>query len=530
MKKLLCILLALCASVSLFSCQSPAPSADGKIDISKYSIVRPDNCSSTVSSAATTLKKSIADATGCELEIVTDWVERGTEVDESGFEILIGKTNRSASADAVDLLKAESTEHSYTVRFTENKIVLVGNDDESTLLAIKSFIDLIESVSDGSPSLSLDKDYCFTDGTDSDIVCFSNLALFTLEQPTTIYGPTKSNRNVELTYARILMLEHSGENNGTLLATAESLDEECYIIHRSTDGGSTWEIISRVRAGKFGGVSNWQPMIYELPCEVDGMPEGTLLLAGCTRSFTSAMTVWKSTDGGVSWEEHSTVATSNGKGGLWEPFLICDEDGTLLCFYSSENDTAHSQKLVFKEYKGGGKWKSEVDVVASPTQHHRPGMITIARLGNGKYIATYEMVGLDGTNYYKITDSLTDWNAADIGKQIRTSDGKTSHGTPYCAWSPAGSSKGTLIMSGKFEPNGQDCGLFISFNYGKSWEYLENPMPYTNTEGSSEHRFGYSPGFYAASDGTIYYVNCVDTEERAYSSRADMKLTVIRIN
>ena len=534
MKNLLCPLLALFMILSVFSCTSADNSSDnGKsgIDISKYSLVRPDSYSGTMSAAVKSLHQKITALTGCEIELTTDWVDRGQEIDQSKYEILVGKTNRDASAELIDILKNEETEHSYAVQFTENKIVIAGSDDESTILAIKHFISELESRSDGSSTIAFDSSYCFVDGANGDMSVFSNLSVLTYELTSIIYGPSKSNRNVELTYARILMLEHNGDKNGTLLATAESLDEDCYIIHQSTDGGENWEIISRVKAGSFGGVASWQPMIYELPVESCSMPSGTLLLAGCVRNNTSNMCIWRSYDQGKTWEEMSNVTASNGNGGVWEPFLICDEDtGNLVCFYSTENDSAHSQKLVCKVSKDGKKWGREIDVVASNTQHHRPGMITVTRLGNGQYFATYEMVGLDGTNYFKISDSLTEWdNPSDIGTQIRSSDGELSFGTPYCTWTKAGGSKGTIIMSGKFGKDGKDCGLFLSFNYGKSWTYLENPMHYTNTEGTSAHRFGYSPCFYSASDGTVYYVNCVDTEARDFSTRADMKLTVIKI-
>ena len=526
MKKILCLALVLITALSLFSCKAEKQTEKTGIDISKYTIVHPDSCSGTIKTAVKSVQKQISTSGGCELEIKTD----SEQSDKASYEILVGKTNRADSQEVINTLKDQGTKHSYAVRFTDKSIVIAGSDDESTLLAIKHFISELEVRGCSGTKLNFDKDYCHIDGLNGDIIAFSNLSVLTYELTSTIYGPTKGNRSVELTYARILMLEHNGEKNGTLLATAEGLDEDCYIIHQSTDGGKSWSILSRVKAGKSGGTANWQPMIYELPMQSCGMPEGTLLLAGCLRNNTSNMFIWRSYDQGMTWEEMGNVAASNGNGGLWEPFLICDENGQLVCFYSSENDSAHSQKLVCKVSKDGKKWGKEIDVVASSNSGHRPGMITVTRMGNGQYLATYEMVGHDGTNYYKISDSLTEWkNPSDIGTQIKTPDGKTSHGTPYCTWSSAGGSKGTLIMSGKFGPGGQDDGLFLSFNYGKTWNYVENPMPYTNTEGTSAHRFGYSPCFYAASDGTIYYVNCVDTEAKDISQKADMKLTVIKI-
>jgi hypothetical protein len=68
--------------------------------------------------------------------------------------------------------------------------------------------------------------------------------------------------------------------------------------------------------------------------------------------------------------------------------------------------------------------------------------------------------------------------------------------------------------------------LFVSTDYGKTWEVISNPLPYTKTD---DHRMAYSPGFALGSDGTVYYVNDVNTES-TYSKRADLKLAVLKIN
>ena len=147
------------------------------------------------------------------------------------------------------------------------------------------------------------------------------------------------------TYGRIMKLEHSGEHNGELYATSQWAGR-CFPVIRSTDDGSTWEVISEVYE-QFSDdlIANWQPHVFELPCRVGEMPEGTLLLAGCSHDrvpethkvSVTKMCIWRSYDLGKTWEEISVVDEAGGtvvNDGMYEPFLICDKDGSLVCFYS----------------------------------------------------------------------------------------------------------------------------------------------------------------------------------------------------
>lgn len=66
-----------------------------------YTIVRPDNADEATVGAAVALKKMLTDISGVNFSIITDWVKPGVDPDAvSGYEILIGKTNRTASQNA----------------------------------------------------------------------------------------------------------------------------------------------------------------------------------------------------------------------------------------------------------------------------------------------------------------------------------------------------------------------------------------------------------------------------------------------
>ncbi len=358
----------------------------------------------------------------------------------------------------------------------------------------------------------------------------------------TVYGPTAEDPAPELTYPRIIRLQHSGEHDGILLSTAESLHVEAYLLHRSHDDGRTWRTVGEVRSHIPDRIANWQPMLYELPCAVGGLPAGTLLLAGCIRNrptTETAMCIYRSSDLGESWSYLSTVAEGAGfsqtgglSKGLWEPFLLCDDRGKLWCFYSDELDAErHSQMIVCRSSVDGIHWSETQRIVACADPHLRPGMVTVTRMGDGRYFITYEMVGIRNNPVYcKITADLADWgDPTDPGILVETPEGKGVGSTPYCCWLPAGGECGTLIVTGK-NPSGTGesrtgTDWLVSHDCGKTWTAVDNPLPYTPT---GRFRYAYSPGLFAAKDGkTLYYVNDINSEEAP--SKAKIALARIEV-
>ena len=360
--------------------------------------------------------------------------------------------------------------------------------------------------------------------------------------PVTVYSPSVAGEDVLLTYPRIVELTHSGEHNGTLLAIGETLEVPFYKVFRSTDGGETWNYISEVKEQLDPElISNWQPHIYELPCDLGELPAGTLLASGCTRDKrvqeVTKMCVWKSCDIGETWEEISVVDVGGRiDHGMYEPFLICDEDGTLVCFYSDETevDDVHGQRLIFRTSKDGINWGEKKYVLAPKERRLRPGMITVAKADNGKYIAAYEMVAMPGHPVYvKISDSLTDWgDPEDFGLLVKSTDGKILSSTPCCEWNPYGdSADGAIIVTGWRNVDGTSktgSDLFISLDMGKTWEALDNPLPY---EFPAKHRYGYSPALLTSADKkSVFYMNSVpwegNTQDRVRGKYAFTKLTL----
>lgn len=532
--------------LAAISCTSDKPTetttaADGdqstpatvEYDFSDCKVIYGASASSDAAKYAQRVKTQLRSQTLVEVAYETDSAE------PSAKEILVGDTNRPESTMAKAKLPADAA-HAYRIELAGEKFVIVATDDDALETAVQCFIyNVVKEIRE--MKLTVPADYSYADTYGVAVEMFSNGVQMKTDLITTIYGPTKEYTKPNLSYGRIIELAHNGAYNGVLLATCESLDVDKYLIHRSTDFGKTWEQVGEVTAQMKSMVANWQPMLFELPCKVGDLEEGTLLLAGCVRNSDTTkthMVIYKSTDLGATWKLYSTVDSAGGfsttgglSKGLWEPFLLCDDDGKLWCFYSDEKEAEiHSQKLVCRYSTDGINWSATQDVVAADNANLRPGMITVTRMGDGRYLATYEIVGMaNNAIHFKITDDLTDWNPSDIGDPVVTKRGEGFGSAPYCIWTPAGGECGTLLVAAMFNYNESDetaADLMVSFDYGKNWTAIQNPLYYKTTV---ESRYAYSPGFFASADGKkVYYVNTIPAE--GYPGNQNLTLAILEIS
>lgn len=86
-------------------------------------------------------------------------------------------------------------------------------------------------------------------------------------------------------------------------------------IYRSTDGGVTWSQYSTVTDQKNGWGLRYQPFLYVLPQAIGNLAKGTVLLAGNsipTDLSKTKIDIYASTNGGLNWSFVSSVA-SGGK-------------------------------------------------------------------------------------------------------------------------------------------------------------------------------------------------------------------------
>ena len=112
-----------------------------------YVIIRSDNGSKEETDGAVRLRKYIVDTMGIEIDLETDWVKRGENVEDHRFvhEILLGDTNRKESEDAYASLHQGTPDMlDYALSSNENHYVIAasdGNVDD----AVTQFIAYLEA-------------------------------------------------------------------------------------------------------------------------------------------------------------------------------------------------------------------------------------------------------------------------------------------------------------------------------------------------------------------------------------------------
>ena len=458
-------------------------------------------------------------------------------------EILVGVTNRGGAVD----LSAKKETTAFDLRMAGEKLVISGKNENSLVYGVKYLMGTVIERDGGE----LPADYTAAYATDNKVTVFDNLSVLDVGTPSVIYGANLQNMSAHVSYPRVIVLEHNGENNGMMLATLQSLEvKDVYRILRSTDGGGTWQEIAQIKNKMHGAMlAGWQPTIYELPRQVGDMPAGTLLFSGCVRrpngtdDLITTLCVWKSTDLGKSWEHISDVADSylsKGGNGVWEPVFDMTDDGTLVCLYSDENDKKnHSQTLLGRTTRDGIRCSEPFEVVSLPVQSLRPGMVSVVRLNNGKYFATYEIVGMfGGPIHYRTSDSLTNWgDTSKSGTQLLDSVTRIGMGTsPAVGYAPNSGNCGMLFIAGEhrldanYDKNtvrGSD--LFVSLDYGKTWTAIDNPMPYHLPEGITSAQ-GYSSNFFTCADGhTVWFSQSTDWDYPTYGNKTSCKLVKLSV-
>jgi len=150
-----------------------------------------------------------------------------------------------------------------------------------------------------------------------------------------LYSPPTDAPGAGAMYPRVTRLLHDEADGETLLASFEhyaSGDPECpdpfeldgpdapavpddepyFPVYRSTDGGQSWEPFSAICDTENGWGLRYQPVLFELPEAVGSWDAGTVLAAGNAIPEDRSQTkldVYASTDGGRSWSSVSTVAS-----------------------------------------------------------------------------------------------------------------------------------------------------------------------------------------------------------------------------
>lgn len=113
--------------------QCAAPGSSG------YSIIRPDEVSDSAElDASQLIYKTIQDRYGVKIEFGTDFVKPSEDPDAvSTTEILVGMTNRTASAEAY----AQLSEHEFTIQVRDYRVIVLGYTPELTEIAAEYLIE-----------------------------------------------------------------------------------------------------------------------------------------------------------------------------------------------------------------------------------------------------------------------------------------------------------------------------------------------------------------------------------------------------
>lgn len=379
-----------------------------------------------------------------------------------------------------------------------------------------------------------------------------------------VYSPTAASAfdPAGTTYAKIIVLKHSGTANGTQLVTYDQLvwvnGVQVYPIYKSTDNGTTWtHLTDVVPSADFPTlIRTSQPFLYEVPQTVGSLTAGTLLLAGNIMPSDKSSTrivIYKSTDQGAHWSLLSTVdtggpavydpSTTSTTTAIWEPSLNVDGNGKLICYFSDERQKASGILQAVSEREsadGGATWGAEANVAAIPNNSDRPGMITTTKLPNGKYMATYEVVNRPSVTlntavvYYKFSNDGVTWTANDLGTAVQLANGRGIGSSPYVRWVNAGGPNGMVVIASKWalDATGHIDGgqnFYVNYNLGQgAWERLPFAVTYDASDSQGGYFSGFAQGFDSSVDGlTLYQATNVENLTTTYN---DIRVGSVPLN
>lgn len=115
-----------------------APATDLAIvkdGVANYRVIRAEKANQATIDAATRVREQIAKETGVTPDISTDWVKRGTELDHTTLEILVGSTAYDESARALEGIPYGD----YVVTRVDNKIVINAWSEAGLSDAVTAF-------------------------------------------------------------------------------------------------------------------------------------------------------------------------------------------------------------------------------------------------------------------------------------------------------------------------------------------------------------------------------------------------------
>ena len=268
---------------------------------------------------------------------------------------------------------------------------------------------------------------------------------------TTIQGYSQVNllSNARGYYPRVIRLNHNGLANGKIIVSFDNGNTGTF--YESSNNGSTWT------AEPIGTITDNTPPrnccsgFWEVPQQLGNTAAGTLFWAtsvGTDQTPRTACSIrlYKSTDIGRTWSFLSTIV--KGDRGLWEPEFSVDNQGNLLCFFSSEEYKPEENQIIAHRIStdGGLTWGADVKDVVDGS--NRPGMSVVRKLPNGNYVMTYEICGSNCDVYIKTSSNGSNWGTG-LGNRIESTTGNHFAHAPTISWANDGTANGKLIAIGQ---------------------------------------------------------------------------------
>jgi hypothetical protein len=313
----------------------------------------------------------------------------------------------------------------------------------------------------------------------------------------TLYGSTIDNRCF---YERLVKLE-----DGSLLAVwmrnfpivTEWTGMRSFYFYKSVDNGKTWKQISVLDTAAFGFMREKQgmPGLFVFPEKLGIFPAGTIIFATTDWDKASEYTIhiFRSTDGGLSWDFHTSLAKRSSRN-TWEPEFAISADGKLVCYYSDERQPGYDQCLALEVSEDGGiSWGGYKIIVGKevpgwtpgvdPVQW-RPGMPRVLRFKNGQYFMAYENIGYDPNGIITWIGSPNglDWGEPGIVGSPVTVNGFAAYQCPEIALLDDGTANGRLFVRGMNDTCSPSL-CFSSIDSGNTWELFEAPLTAVRNEG-----------------------------------------------
>lgn len=248
-------------------------------------------------------------------------------------------------------------------------------------------------------------------------------------------------------YPRLVQLQ-----NDNLLASFDNGNTGMF--YESKDSGITWDSISSIK--ETTAPRNCCSELYAVTSNIKNLKAGTLFWATSvgtdqTQRTNCSIRIYKSDDTAHTWNFYSTGIS--GTIGLWEPEFAIDSKKRLVMYFSSEEYKAQgfNQIIAHRTSTDGGKtWSDDVKDVAVNDNIKRPGMPTVAKLLDGRYIMCYEVCGNNCDTYIRYSKNGNDWgDAKDLGVKVESTNGNHFSHAPTVTWFDDGTKNGVLMLIGQ---------------------------------------------------------------------------------